>query len=170
MNWHGKNSGQIYRFNSVREYPRQAFNARLGFFANVSNYENCTKGDLRYDANGLRATKQENNLTTHCVYLNGKVIEELDDKGNVTAQNIWGNQLLFRKDAASNESGYYLYNSHGVVVAITDVRGETLNRYEYDSWGNIVSQQEAMSNPFKYTGEMYDSESKLYYLRAGPVL
>ncbi|MFM1652569.1 RHS repeat-associated core domain-containing protein [Brevibacillus sp. B_LB10_24] len=120
----------------------------------------------RYYADGLRATKQENNLTTHYVYLNGKVIEELDDKGNVTAQNIWGNQLLFRQDAVSNKSGYYLYNSHGDVVAITDANGDTLNSYEYDSWGNIVSQQEAMSNPFKYTGEMYDNESKLYYLRA----
>ncbi|MFM1652571.1 RHS repeat domain-containing protein [Brevibacillus sp. B_LB10_24] len=135
---------------------------RLKEFTNPSGISTT----YRYYANGLRATKQENNLTTHYVYLNGKVIEELDDKGNVTAQNIWGNQLLFRKDAASNKSGYYLYNSHGDVDAITDVRGETLNRYEYDSWGNIVSQQEAMSNPFKYTGEMYDNESKLYYLRA----
>ena len=37
-------------------------------------------------------------------------------------------------------------------------------------WVNLkrstVSQTEGMSNPFKYTGEVYGEESGLYYLRA----
>lgn len=119
-----------------------------------------------YFGDGLRATKAKNGAETRYVYLNGHVIEELDAAGNVLARNIWGNELLFRKDFASGKGGYYGYNSHGDVVSITDGSGNELNRYEYDTWGNIVSKTEGMSNPFAYSGEMYDDESGLYYLRA----
>ncbi|USG64630.1 RHS repeat-associated core domain-containing protein [Brevibacillus ruminantium] len=66
----------------------------------------------------------------------------------------------------TNKQGYYLYNSHGDVVKIVGEQGEELNRYEYDTWGNIVSKTEGMSNPFAYSGEMFDSETGFYYLRA----
>ncbi|MFM1655806.1 RHS repeat domain-containing protein [Brevibacillus sp. B_LB10_24] len=72
---------------------------------------------------------------------------------------------LFRQDAVSNKSGYYLYNSHGDAVSITDANGETLNRYEYDSWGNIVSQQEAMSNPFKLEQSQITGGRKCIFVR-----
>lgn len=119
-----------------------------------------------YFGDGLRATKAKNGAETRYVYLNGHVIEELDATGNVLARNIWGNELLFRKDFASGKGGYYGYNSHGDVVSITDGSGNELNRYEYDTWGNIVSRTEGMSNPFAYSGEIYDDESGMYYLRA----
>nr|WP_237178999.1 polymorphic toxin-type HINT domain-containing protein [Paenibacillus sp. MMS18-CY102] len=41
-----------------------------------------------------------------------------------------------------------------------------MNSYDYDIWGKIISQTEQMSNPFQYTGEIYDDESGLIYLRA----
>lgn len=119
-----------------------------------------------YFADGLRATKDENGNVTKYVYLDGKVIEELDEAGNVKARNMWGNELLFRKDAASGKSGYYGYNSHGDVVSLTDGSGNELNTYAYDAWGNLLSRTEGMTNPFTYSGEIYDEETGLYYLRA----
>nr|WP_274388461.1 RHS repeat-associated core domain-containing protein [Brevibacillus agri] len=119
-----------------------------------------------YFGNGLRATKVENGIQTNYVYLNGHVIEELDAAGNVTARNVWGNELLFRKDAASDKKGYYAYNSHGDVVSIADETGKKLNAYVYDTWGNVVSKTEEMSNPFQYSGEIYDEKTGFYYLRA----
>ncbi len=41
-----------------------------------------------------------------------------------------------------------------------------MNSYDYDIWGNVLSQTEGMNNPFTYSGEVYDPETKLYYLRA----
>ena len=105
------------------------------------------------------------NLTRY-VYFNGYVIEELGESGNVKARNIWGNELLYRRDFTSGNGGYYLYNGHGDVVAIQNSAGNNLNVYEYDIWGNIVSQTEGMSNPFKFAGEIYDEETGYYYLRA----
>ncbi|USG64645.1 RHS repeat-associated core domain-containing protein [Brevibacillus ruminantium] len=93
-------------------------------------------------------------------------MKELDKNNQLQARNIWGNELLFRKDTAANKQGYYLYNSHGDVVKIVGEQGEELNRYEYDTWGNIVSKKEEMSNPFAYSGEMFDNETGFYYLRA----
>lgn len=136
---------------------------RLRSYANERTGD---EGSYTYYGNGLRATKEENGNQTKYVYLNGNVIEELDNAGNVKARNIWGNELLFRKDVGANKQGYYLYNSHGDVVSITDSSGTELNRYDYDSWGNLVAQTETMSNPFKYSGEIFDEKTGYYYLRA----
>ncbi|MGG3202025.1 RHS repeat-associated core domain-containing protein, partial [Brevibacillus laterosporus] len=61
---------------------------------------------------------------------------------------------------------YYYTNAHADIVEIKDKAGQTLNKYEYDLWGNVESKQEKMLNPFLYAGELYDEESGLIYLRA----
>ncbi|UHA71890.1 RHS repeat domain-containing protein [Paenibacillus sp. 481] len=119
-----------------------------------------------YYGDSLRATKTVNGSLTRYVYLNGKVIEELDSSGNVKARNIWGNELLWRQNHPSGQDGYYYYNGHGDVVAIKDMAGNDLNTYDYDIWGNVLSQTGSFDNPFMYTGEIYDQETKLVYLRA----
>ncbi|MGG1895570.1 RHS repeat-associated core domain-containing protein [Brevibacillus formosus] len=124
-----------------------------------------------YYPGGLRATKQQTGSvtdTTHYVYLNGQVIEELTQDGRVKARNVFGNQLIWRKDYASNLEGNYYYNSHGDVVKIKDSNGNVLNTYDYDIWGNLIADKvkETISNPFTYAGEIYDKESGFYYLRA----
>ncbi|NTU32695.1 RHS repeat-associated core domain-containing protein [Brevibacillus sp. HB1.1] len=129
------------------------------------------KTTYTYYPGGLRATKQQTGSvtdTTHYVYLNGQVIEELTQDGRVKARNVFGNQLIWRKDFASNREGTYYYNSHGDVVKIKDANGNVLNTYDYDIWGILITDKvkETISNPFMYAGEMYDKESGFYYLRA----
>ncbi|MGZ0052670.1 RHS repeat domain-containing protein [Brevibacillus gelatini] len=131
------------------------------------------KGTTKYTyyPGGLRATKQQTGSvtdTTHYVYLNGQVIEELTQDGRVKARNVFGNQLIWRKDYTTNQEGTYYYNTHGDVVKIKAPNGNVLNTYEYDIWGNLLADKvkETMPNPFVYAGEMYDKESGFYYLRA----
>jgi RHS repeat-associated protein len=144
------------------EYSFNAVNQLTSF-----TMEDGQQGSFTYYPNGLRATKTTDNETTRYIYLNGVVIEELDGKGNVKAQNIWGNELLHRS-VTGGKNGYYFFNGHGDVIEIKDGNGNTLNQYDFDIWGNIVSEKEdpEMSNPFLYSGEIYDSETGLYYLRA----
>ncbi|WP_252863357.1 RHS repeat-associated core domain-containing protein [Paenibacillus riograndensis] len=71
-----------------------------------------------------------------------------------------------KKDKKASKDYYYLYNGHGDVVQIVDTSGAVINNYTYDEWGNITSQVEGTSNSFKYSGEVYDAETGLYYLRA----
>ncbi|WP_446681764.1 RHS repeat domain-containing protein [Cohnella nanjingensis] len=143
------------------EYTYNAIN-QLKTYSNSAGKQ----ATYSYYGDGQRASKNVNGQLTRYVYLNGHIIEELDANGNVKARNIWGNELLFRKDYAANKGGYYSYNGHGDVVKITDAAGTAINTYDYDIWGNVLSSSEGMSNSFKYSGEVYDDESGLYYLRA----
>ncbi|MFE1631348.1 RHS repeat-associated core domain-containing protein, partial [Brevibacillus reuszeri] len=49
---------------------------------------------------------------------------------------------------------------------ISDGTGQELNSYAYDTWGNVISKTEGMSNPYQYSGEPYDEKTGFYYLRA----
>ncbi|WP_139490061.1 RHS repeat domain-containing protein [Brevibacillus dissolubilis] len=133
----------------------------------TSTMEGITSSYTYYPGE-LRATKTTGTNTTKYVYLDDKVIEELDASNQVKARNFWGEELVFRQDMSGTvtKEGFYYPNSHGDIVYVKDKSGVTLNEYQYDVWGNITSQRESMSNPFKYSGEFYDPETKLYYLKA----
>ncbi|WP_438449321.1 polymorphic toxin-type HINT domain-containing protein [Gorillibacterium sp. sgz5001074] len=130
------------------------------------NNNSDTSASYTYYGDGLRATKTVNGNLTRFVYLNGRVLDELDANGNVKARNVWGNELLWRKDSTLNQAGYYYYNGHGDVVSIKDKSGSVLNTYDYDIWGNILSKTEGINNPYRYAGEPQDDESGFIYLRA----
>nr|WP_240903876.1 S8 family serine peptidase [Chengkuizengella sediminis] len=150
-----------------REYTYNALN-QLSTFK-----ENDEETTYQYYVGGLRATKESvNGDFTRYIYFQGNVIEELDQEGNPTARNIWGNQLLYREDMTSSLGGYYFYNGHGDVVKVVAADGskDVLKEYDYDIWGNVLSETshetKTFDNPFQYTGEIYDEESGLTYLRA----
>jgi uncharacterized protein RhaS with RHS repeats len=71
-----------------------------------------------------------------------------------------------KKDKTASKDYYYLYNGHGDVVQMVNTSGAVVNSYAYDVWGNITSQKEETLKAFKYTWEVYDEETGLYYLRA----
>ena len=68
--------------------------------------------------------------------------------------------------ARQNESNrdYFLKNVHGDVTAVTN--GITITKtYEYDAYGVEKNPDENDTNPFRYCGEYFDSESESIYLR-----
>ncbi len=118
-----------------------------------------------YDPTGLRLKKVTPTATTRYTYDNaGRVISDVN--ASQSSKYIWGADKLLVKKDNSNLEYYYLYNGHGDVVQIVDTAGIPVNTYEYDEWGNILNQTETIANDFKYAGEMLDSESGFYYLRA----
>jgi RHS repeat-associated protein len=125
---------------------------------------------FEYYASGLRFLKSTGNSHTQVNYdFNGQVITEEKLNGSSIIQKanfVRGDRVLVKKDKTASKDYYYLYNGHGDVVQIVDTSGNLVNNYSYDEWGNITSQTEGTSNPFKYTGEIYDEETGLYYLRA----
>jgi YD repeat-containing protein len=124
------------------------------------------KTDFTYYADGLRFKKVTGtNQTQYNYNFNGEVITE-EKNGTQKANYVRGDRVLVKKDTNTSTDYYYLYNGHGDVVQIVDTSGTPVNSYSYDEWGNITSQTEGISNPFKYTGEIYDEETGLYYLRA----
>jgi RHS repeat-associated protein len=61
---------------------------------------------------------------------------------------------------------YYLYNGHGDVIHTVDEAGTIKNQYAYDAFGNATFTLEVEANAIRYSGEYYDANTGLYYLRA----
>ncbi|UQZ32242.1 hypothetical protein C2I18_00985 [Paenibacillus sp. PK3_47] len=133
-----------------------------------------TKGgsatSFKYYADGMRFMKTNGNTQTQVNYnFQGQVISEEKIVNGVFVEQanfVRGDRILVKKDKKAAKDYYYLYNGHGDVVQIVNTSGAVVNNYTYDEWGNITSQVEGTSNSFKYTGEVYDAETGLYYLRA----
>ena len=123
--------------------------------------ENGTTHNYVYDTNGIRTQKDN---TIYVVNENNNVIMEADANHNIISETVWGHQPLARK--VNNAWYYYIYNAHGDVIGLVSDSGTVVNSYEYDAWGSIVSETEAIDNPLKYAGEYYDDELSMYYLRA----
>jgi len=130
--------------------------------------------DFRYLPNGTRYQKQAaktdskgtvtKTIRKYVSNADGKVIFESD--GTETSEYVRGDRVLLKKKPDSNTLYYYLYNGHGDVIGVLYDNGTVANSYEYDEFGNLVSEQEKTYNPFKYAGEYQDTESGLYYLNA----
>jgi len=70
------------------------------------------------------------------------------------------------RDLASGQSYYYSADGLGSITDLTDVSGNVVQSYLYDSFGNIVQQTGAVENFYTYTGREFDAETGLYYYRA----
>ncbi|OPH47273.1 hypothetical protein BC351_12300 [Paenibacillus ferrarius] len=123
----------------------------------------------KYNGDGLLYERTENGQTTRYYYDGANMIAEgivaANGTASLKARYIRGNGLVARVDANGNKA-YYQINGHGDVVGLTDASGNTLNTYTYDMWGNPITTQETVAQPFRYSGEMTDSTTGLQYLRA----
>ena len=120
-------------------------------------------------------------ITHEYLTLNGKVAREtVKNNGSVTdvMDFIYDESgrpfaLNYSADGGSSfTTYYYILNLQGdVVKLISYIPGfeyTEVASYEYDAWGNILSQSGSMAekNPLRYRGYYYDSETGFYYLQA----
>ncbi len=114
--------------------------------------------------------------TTYYVYDNEDIIMEYNHKGKVTARYIHGlgideplavekSSPLFSKEG-SGEIYYYHADGLGSITALTDAKGKVVQRYDYDSFGNMKRKGDKVKNTFTYTAREWDKETGLYYYRA----
>ena len=68
--------------------------------------------------------------------------------------------------SAQPKTYYYVLNLQGDVVKLVTDSGAVAASYEYDAWGNILSQSGSMAdvNPLRYRGYYYDTETGFYYV------
>lgn len=118
-----------------------------------------------YNGNGLRATKSVDGIVTTHAWDGQQIVAELNGTGTVTSKYIRGINLIYTKDAMDNKK-YYLFNGHGDVVRLTDSSGNVIKNYEYDAFGVEKNIDPSDTNPFRYCGEYWDSETGAIYLRA----
>ena len=66
----------------------------------------------------------------------------------------------------SEKNHYYHQDEQLSTAFITNEKRQIQNYYQYDAFGNGISQEEGISNRIRYTGQQYDGVTGQYYLRS----
>lgn len=160
------NSGNLLS-DGQKTYTYDALN-RL---KTVKDSSGNTIATLSYRADGMR---------TSMTMSTGGIDYHYDKNKNVIAETKGlpggGIQVLatytYNSDnlpVSMNRGGttyYYQLNAHGDVTKLTDGNGAVVATYEYDAYGNIISETGTVENPYRYAGYRYDKVTGLYYLKA----
>jgi RHS repeat-associated protein len=122
-----------------------------------------------YDGDGNRVSKTVAGVTTDYLVddrnLTGyaQVLEEISG-GAVQRVYTYGLSRISQSQATG--TSFYGYDGQGSVRLLTDPTGAVTDRYDYDAFGNIISQAGTTPNVYLYSGEQNDPNLSLYYLRA----
>ena len=132
--------------------------------------------DFAYDSDGKRVRKTSGGNTT-TYYYNGNVLSGLVRRAvgstgaGTTVQFVYdtqGKPFMLRLNGKTDY--FYLYNGLGDVTGLVDRSNQVVVRYQYNSWGKVMSTQDtsgvslATLNPFCYRKYVYDPETGLYCL------
>jgi len=142
--------------------------------ANMADGTNIT---YSYDALGNRRAKTVNGVTTHYltapIFGMSHVLAELAPDMSIKATYVYAGPQLLKEEPSATDRSLDLYMLHeGKVGSIThavDMNGSVRNEYDYDTFGtrsHVKTAGTGSNQNFGYTGEMFDAESGLLYLRA----
>ena len=115
-----------------------------------------TTASYTYNPDNMRRSKTVNGVKTEHIWV-----------GSEIALDITGSSVVSYVQGIKSDYGWYIYNAHGDVVQLCDDNGVVTKSYDYDPYGNQLTEADALDkNPYRYSGEYYDSESGYIYLRA----
>ncbi len=131
--------------------------------------------DLLYNADGDRVEKtitepgQPTLTDTYHVDRNNhtgyaQVVEEFTSEGLILY--TYGHDLIAQTDNGAETTSYYTYDGLGTVRGLTNMVGTLTDTYDYDAWGNVIARTGTTPNLYLFTGEQYDPDLGMYYLRA----
>ncbi len=134
------------------------------------------EGLYRYDALGRRIQKAVGSETIIYYYDGNRVIEERNASDAVTLTYGYGDEWVDDRLTMTHQGATYCYvtNALGSVVAMTDVSGHVVERYQYDAFGtptiwdgvySTTRTRSVVGNRFLFTGREYDAEIGLYFYR-----
>ena len=108
----------------------------------------------------------QTSLTRKYVYAGGVVIAELDNNNNLVKEYVRGLSLgggiggiLYRKEGSSFY--YNHYDGSGNVTSVTDGNKEEVAIYEYDAFGNVLTEAGSLANEFKFSTKQADKRGRL---------
>src|SRR5207244_1675930 len=117
---------------------------------------------FNYDPFGRRIYKSSSSGTSVFAYDGNNLIEETNSSGTAVARysqtdNIDEPLAMLRSGATS----YYHADGLGSISSLSNAAGALAQSYTYDSFGNVTATTGSLTNPFRYTGRDFDSESNL---------
>lgn len=123
-----------------------------------------TTAQYAHDGNNLRLQKQVNGAITSYLWDGSEVLKEYAGDGSVKASYFLGGT---GRQAIKTGGQWYIYlkDTHGNVTGLVDASGNRVATYEYGDYGETLTEQGTVYNPYRWNGEQLDSESGLVYLR-----
>ena len=121
----------------------------------------------------------ESTETHHYTYAGGKLLREtITETGKDKTVTTY--TLDFRYDAQGvpyslivttqgvSQTYYYITNLQGDVMYIVDESGDEVASYDYDPYGKLLrtTGDFAETNPIRYRGYYYDTDTDFYYLQS----
>ncbi len=106
---------------------------------------------------------------TNYIYDEQNILAEYDQNNKQTAFYIHGPNIDEPLAAEiRNTRIYYHADGLGSITTLTNHMGMTIQKYDYDAFGNIKCTPfpQWIKQPYMYTGREYDTETGLYYYRA----
>ena len=128
----------------------------------IKTMQNGKTSSYTYNGDGLRMSKTINGVKTSHIWDGTNIAADVS--GSTVTKYIRGLQLISSKKG-SNEN-FYTYNGHGDVIQLTNGTGAITKQYSYDAFGVETDKADNDTNPFRYCGEYYDTETDSIYLRA----
>ena len=132
-----------------------------------------------YDVDGLRTSKTIPNVgLEHKYYYVGNRLQ-YETLGGSSA--LWyfydadGNPsgIRYKDNSGTVNDYYFVCNWRGDVIQIYNASGTLVGSYTYDAWGRVTenatsadTQNITETNPIRYRGYYYDTETRLYYLKS----
>ncbi|WP_245929290.1 RHS repeat-associated core domain-containing protein [Agarilytica rhodophyticola] len=120
-----------------------------------------------YNHSGIRSSKTEAGTTTHFILDENRdyaqVLEEVVDNNAIVTYR-YGHDLI-NQDRAGTVS-YYHYDGLGSTRHLSDSLGSLTDSYDYEAFGETLSQTGSTVNNYLFTGEQLDASLSQYYLRA----
>ncbi len=108
-----------------------------------------------YDGLGNRVSITENGNSSYLVVDPmgmGEVVGAYDENGTMMSRYIYGSDLV-SMETGTGESYFYNFDLMGNTQELTDSTGASVNSYSYMPFGDIISEQGSVPNPFRFVGE-----------------
>lgn len=122
---------------------------------------------FKYDPFGRRIEKNNGSVTRY-LYDGPNVILTYDGNNQVLAKFTHGPGVDEPLSVTANGNKFYYHADRiGSIRNLSDYKGNIVQSYTYDSFGNIKSVLDPnISKPYAFTGREWDKETGLYYCRA----
>ena len=118
-----------------------------------------------YDYTGQRVKYLSKGLEKRYHYDGLTLIAQTNVLGNTFARYHYGDRFQLA-ETRSRINSYFHVDSLGTNVAVSNTDGSIAARYEYDAFGNLLTEAGSSDQPFGFTGYQKDDETGLYYANA----
>mgnify|MGYP002771227767 FL=1 len=136
----------------------------------ASMQKDGTTLSFSYNDAGLRTEKTVNGSTRRYVWHSAQLMADIGASDAFYFHYSSGGELIgyTYKTAEAETECILVKNQQGDVERVISADGTILASYTYDAWGNVLTSEGSLatSNPIRYRGYYFDTETSLYYLQS----